>query len=123
MESFPAPVQRYLRKGERLGRASQQHVPASAGGGVCAAFLRVYPNVDGEDHAERIWAILKRPDTLNNLSRNAKTYGNGAMKVEPRALENLPIPDHGIAQVGDVLEGTARAGAFPSRRRRRSRWR
>ncbi|KAF5437760.1 hypothetical protein C5S35_02435 [Candidatus Methanophagaceae archaeon] len=43
--------------------------------------------------------ILKHPDTSKNLSLVGKSYGGGAIKVEPRALEKLPLPDHLIKKI------------------------
>jgi hypothetical protein len=40
-------------------------------------------------HFDALWRILNHP---TNIPLVAKTYGGGALKVEPRALEQLPIP-------------------------------
>ncbi|MCI0707757.1 MAG: hypothetical protein L0Y80_09785, partial [Ignavibacteriae bacterium] len=48
--------------------------------------LNFVSNFSGKDQ--------QHPDTLKNLSLVGKTYGSGAIKVEPRALSNLPIPDY-----------------------------
>jgi len=40
-------------------------------------------------HFDALWRILNHP---TNTPLVAKTYGGGALKVEPRALEQLPIP-------------------------------
>jgi hypothetical protein len=39
-----------------------------------------------------LWRILNHQNVLANIPLVAKTYGGGALKVEPRALEQLPIP-------------------------------
>ncbi len=44
------------------------------------------------EYVERLWTVLRDPATVARLPEVAKTYGAGAMKVEPRALEQLPLP-------------------------------
>jgi hypothetical protein len=39
-----------------------------------------------------LWLALEHPATIANLALVGKSYGSGAIKVEPRALERLPIP-------------------------------
>jgi hypothetical protein len=34
-----------------------------------------------------LWQLLQHPETVKNLVRVGKSYGSGAIKVEPRALE------------------------------------
>jgi len=124
LSAFPEAVRRYLREGERLGlperpllaqrrpwyrmetrtpppflftylgRRSSRFVRNAAGVVPLTGFLCVYPRADGEEHLERIWRMINHPDTLGQLSRIAKSYGHGAIKVEPRMLERLPIPEH-----------------------------
>jgi hypothetical protein len=60
----------------------------------------VYPYNDDPDFVDKLWEALNHPDTLANLPRVAKSYGGGAIKVEPRALERLPIPTHVLQAVG-----------------------
>ena len=54
------------------------------------AFLCIYPKQGIE--LESLWKALNDPRTLANLRMVAKSYGSDALKVEPRALERLPIP-------------------------------
>ncbi|MCC6146457.1 MAG: hypothetical protein IT308_02700 [Anaerolineaceae bacterium] len=63
-------------------------------------FLCVYPKSEDKEFMERLWKILNHPDTISNLSLIGKSYGDGAVKVEPRALERLPIPDSIIEYSG-----------------------
>jgi hypothetical protein len=49
---------------------------------------------------ERLWKVLHDPETVANLPLVGKSYGGGAIKVEPRALEALPLPAHLVAQAG-----------------------
>jgi adenine-specific DNA-methyltransferase len=124
VETFPDSIRRYLQEGESLGlpkrpliaqrrpwykvevrvpppflfaylgRRNTRFIRNTAGVVPLTGFLCVYPKDNREEHLEQIWKILKHPDTLVNLSKIGKTYGEGAIKVEPRLLEKLPIPDH-----------------------------
>lgn len=133
-EAFPDSVRRYLQEGESLGlpkrpliaqrkpwykmearvpppflfaylgRRNSRFIRNTAGVVPLTSFLCVYPKDNREEHLEQIWKILNHPDTLANLSKIGKTYGDGAIKVEPRVLEKLPISDHVIQQVGFPLQ-------------------
>jgi hypothetical protein len=130
IEAFPDPVRRYLQEGESLGlpkrpliaqrkpwykmevrvpppflfaylgRRNSRFIRNTAGVVPLTGFLCVYPKDNGEEHLEQIWKILNHPDTAANLAKIGKTYGDGAIKIEPRLLEKLPIPDHVIQQFG-----------------------
>jgi hypothetical protein len=54
-------------------------------------FLCVYPRRQDSIFISRLWEILRHPETIANLSLVDKSYGSGAIKVEPRALERLPL--------------------------------
>jgi len=64
----------------------------------------VHPRSNDEIDINQIWKILNHPDVIANLSRIGKSYGDGAIKVEPRSLEKLPIPDHVIEQLGFPMQ-------------------
>jgi hypothetical protein len=126
--TFPEPVRQYLQEGERLrlperplisqrkpwykmesrtpppflfaylGRRHLRFIRNIAGVIPLTGFLCVYPKVSDEAYIERIWKILNHPDTIANLSLVGKSYGGGAIKVEPRSLERLIIPNHVIEQ-------------------------
>jgi hypothetical protein len=49
---------------------------------------------------ERLWRVLSHPETVANLAKVGKSYGGGAIKVEPRALERLPLPDRLVRSEG-----------------------
>lgn len=90
------------RRSSRFIRNKERVVPLSC-------FHCVYPKSDDSEFTERLWAILRHPDTVANLLLVGKSYGSGAIKVEPRALERLPLPDHvvatsGIDQVGPPVQ-------------------
>ena len=53
-------------------------------------FLCVYPKPNIEPRA--LWMALNESVVIEGLSRVGKSYGDGAIKVEPRALEHLTIP-------------------------------
>jgi len=122
LESFPEPVRDYIRQGESLelhkraliasrrpwykmevrkippflfaylGRRNARFIKNTAGILPLTGFLCVYPLQENPDYLVKLWAVLNHPQTIKNLKLVGKTYGSGAIKVEPRALENLPIP-------------------------------
>jgi len=57
-------------------------------------FLYVYPQpgYSSPSAVNALWECMKKPEFLKYLELVAKTYGGGALKVEPRALERAPIP-------------------------------
>ncbi len=130
MQDFPLPVKDYLKEGESsglprkpliatrrpwykmekrrvppflfayLGRRNARFIRNEAGIIPLTGFLCVYPRCNDAAFIERLWFILRHPDTLKNLPLVGKSYGSGALKVEPRALENLPIPDTVVEAAG-----------------------
>jgi adenine-specific DNA-methyltransferase len=128
MEDFPVEVQEYLREGERIGlphkplissrkpwyRMEQRAIPPFlfaylgrrnarfirnlANVVPLTGFLCVYPHSNSLDYIARLWSILQHPQTIKNLNLIAKSYGSGAIKIEPRALERLPIPESLISE-------------------------
>lgn len=70
-----------------LGRRNARFVLNRAGVVPLTGFLCVYPREDGADSLQRLWRALTHPTTLGNLSLVGKSYGSGAIKVEPRALD------------------------------------
>jgi hypothetical protein len=83
-----------------LGRRNARFIRNMAAVMPLTSFLCVYPHRDDPDSIDRLWQALKHPDTVENLALVGKSYGAGAIKVEPRALERLPIPDHVVAELG-----------------------
>ncbi len=63
-------------------------------------FLCIYPRIAAPEYVEKLWRVLSHPETAKNLSLVGKSYGDGAVKVEPRALERLPIPEQVLREVG-----------------------
>jgi hypothetical protein len=129
-DEFPAALRRYLERGEAegipqrpviarrrpwhkmerrpippllfayLGRRDARFVRNLAGAVPLTGFLCVYPRSDDPDFVERLWRVLSLPQIVENLARVGKSYGGGAIKVEPRALERLPIPADAAREAG-----------------------
>lgn len=83
-----------------LGRRNSRFVRNTAKIIPLTGFLCVYPKSEDKEFVERLWKILNHPDTIANLVLIGKSYGDGAVKVEPRSLEKLPIPDNVIEESG-----------------------
>jgi len=83
-----------------LGRRNTRFIWNQAGAVPLTGFLCVYPNVPGVDAARRLFSALNDPETIANLPLVAKSYGGGAIKVEPRGLERLTVPDSVIKRYG-----------------------
>ncbi len=92
-----------------LGRRNARFIRNTAGVLPLTSFLCVYPHCRDEEHIEDLWALLSHPDTVGNLGRVGKSYGGGAIKVEPRALESLPIPRSAMGRL--ALHGIERLEA------------
>lgn len=129
-ECYPEKLKKYLRDGEKLGlpqrplisqrkpwyktevrnvppflfaylgRRNVRFIRNTARIIPLTGFLCVYPKSEEKEFVERLWKILNHPDTVSNLVLIGKSYGDGAVKVEPRALERLPIPDSVIEESG-----------------------
>lgn len=83
-----------------LGRRSARFIHNHAGALPLTGFLCVYPHQTDPASLEKLWKILRHPETVQNLARVGKSYGSGAIKVEPRSLERLPLPAHLTAAEG-----------------------
>jgi adenine-specific DNA-methyltransferase len=123
-ESYPKSIQDYLKVGEEmglpgrsliqqrkpwykmeqrkvppllfayLGRRNTRFIKNEAGVLPLTGFLCVYPTYDDPEYIDSLWQALNHPDTLENLKLVGKSYGSGAIKVEPGNLNKLPIPEH-----------------------------
>ena len=123
LEDLPARLRKYIQRGEQeglnqrallrtrrpwyrmehrtpppllfayLGRRNSRFVRNRAGVVPLTGFLCVYPHPHLADHVDSLWRVLNAPETIRNLRLVGKSYGGGAIKVEPRNLERLPIPD------------------------------
>lgn len=130
LEDFPLEVRNYLSEGEELGLPEkslisqrkpwyrmEKRIPPTflfaylgrqnirfisnlinvlpLTGFLCVYSLSKEPNFN-----EKLWYALNHPDTLFNLQFVGKSYGSGAIKVEPRSLEKLIIPNQIIKKFG-----------------------
>jgi adenine-specific DNA-methyltransferase len=129
IDHFPKAVQEYLRKGERagihkktliatrrpwykmevrpappflfayLGRRNARFIRNAAKVVPLTGFLCVYPRRNDPAFTSKLWKVLQHPETVANLSLVGKSYGGGAIKVEPRSLERLPLPSSVLSEV------------------------
>lgn len=129
-ENMPSTVKNYINEGEKLGfhkrtlistrhpwyrmevrkipqflfaylgRRSARFIRNSAGIVPLTGFLCVYPRSTDSEYINKLWIILQHPDTISNLQLVGKSYGSDAIKVEPRALENLPISEKLVSGIG-----------------------
>lgn len=83
-----------------LGRRDCRFILNEAGVVPLTGFLCVYPWDSRPDAVRRLWRALNHPATLENLAFAGKSYGGGALKVEPRQLDMLEIPDAVLKEVG-----------------------
>jgi adenine-specific DNA-methyltransferase len=129
-DGFPAPLRSHLESGEQqklhrraliqtrrpwykmeqrtppsilfayLGRRDCRFILNEAGVVPLTGFLCVYPFDTDPEAVQRLWRALNHPATLQNLAFAGKSYGGGAVKVEPRQLESLEIPEAVLREVG-----------------------
>jgi hypothetical protein len=76
-----------------LGRRSARFIRNRAGVVPLTCLLCVYPRHSSPEFIEHLWKVLSNPETIRNLRTVGKSYGGDAIKVEPRSLERLPLPD------------------------------
>ncbi len=129
-EKPPQQLQAYLRSGERaglpeksliktrrpwykmekrtpppilfayLGRRDCRFILNEASVVPLTGFLCIYPWDTTEAGVKKLWRAFNHPDTLANLSLVSKSYGGGALKTEPRQLDQLEIPQSVLDEVG-----------------------
>jgi hypothetical protein len=83
-----------------LGRRECRFILNEANVVPLTGFLCVYPWDSTPAVAKKLWRALNHPDTLANLGFVAKSYGGGALKAEPRQLDQLEIPQSVLDEVG-----------------------
>jgi adenine-specific DNA-methyltransferase len=83
-----------------LGRRNARFIRNLAGVVPLTCFLCVYPSSDDRAFVDGLWEVLRDPATRENLRLVGKSYGDGAIKVEPRALERLPLPKSVVQRAG-----------------------
>jgi hypothetical protein len=89
-----------------LGRRNCRFVRNDAAAVPLTSFLCVYPRDAAVDRGAA-WRLLGDPALLAALPEVAKSYGDGALKVEPRALERLPLPCSAVEANGLAVRGAA----------------
>ena len=137
LNNFPPDVQAYLRTGESaglpgraligqrrpwwkmetrqppqflfayLGRRNVRFIRNRAGVVPLTGFLCVYARHDEARFIAQLAQVLADPRTIANLARVGKSYGDGALKVEPRSLDRLPLPIDVVRAAGLPLTETA----------------
>jgi hypothetical protein len=141
-DKLPARVQKYLEDGEKnglpdktliktrkpwyrmeirktppilfayLGRRSARFILNRADVVPLTCLLCVYPKHASSDFVEHLWKVLSNPETIGNLKKVGKSYGGDAIKVEPRSLERLPLPDDLVRAEGLAKYLTPKQGAL-----------
>ncbi len=130
LSAFPEAVQKYLKQGEvngfssrtliatrrpwykmecrvpppflfaYLGRRNVRFIRNLVGAVPLTGFLCIYPKDTTKENIDKLWQLFTCPEILDGLASVGKSYGGGAIKVEPRSLEKLPIPKRLLEQVG-----------------------
>ncbi|MBU6408974.1 MAG: N-6 DNA methylase [Verrucomicrobia bacterium] len=83
-----------------LGRRDCRFILNEAGVVPLTGFLCIYPWDTNREAVRRLWRALNHPDTQQNLAFAGKSYGGGAVKVEPRQMDTLEIPEPVLREVG-----------------------
>jgi hypothetical protein len=83
-----------------LGRRNSRFILNEAGVRPLTGFLCVYAHSNDQEHIQRLWRALNDARTLANLRMVGKSYGFGAIKVEPRSLERLILPYEVCEELG-----------------------
>jgi tRNA1(Val) A37 N6-methylase TrmN6 len=83
-----------------LGRRDCRFILNEAGVVPLTCFLCIYPWETNREAVKELWRALNHPKTLQNLAFAGKSYGGGAVKVEPRQLETLEIPASVVREIG-----------------------
>lgn len=84
-----------------LGRRNVRFIKVEAPIQPLTGFLCVYPHKNIS--VDTLVAALNHPTTINELSKVGKSYGNGAIKVEPGGLRKLIVPWEAIKSAGIVV--------------------
>jgi len=91
-----------------LGRRNCRFVLNEASAIPLTAFLCLYPEDGRPGQIKSLWQALNHPTTQSNLAYVGKSYGRGAIKVEPRQLERLEVPIHVLEEAGWRRDGPER---------------
>jgi hypothetical protein len=85
-----------------LGRRDCRFILNEASVVPLTGFLCIYPWDTTQAGVKKLWRAFNHPDTLANLSLVSKSYGGGALKTEPRQLDQLEIPQSVLDEIGLV---------------------
>lgn len=133
VESLPPTLRRYLAEGEAMGVSKRSLIStrkpwykmerrdppailfAYLGRRNCRfilnearvlptnGFIAVYPLSGKHSYVMALFRVLQRPEVLEGLQWIGKSYGDGAVKVEPRSLDQLEIPDALASEEGLIV--------------------
>jgi hypothetical protein len=81
-----------------LGRRNTRFIRTRCEISPLTGFLCVYP-LDGVD-VDKLCAALNHPSTILELAKVGKSYGDGAIKVEPGGLRKLVVPFEALEAAG-----------------------
>jgi hypothetical protein len=85
-----------------LGRRNNRFIESLTDLTPLTGFLCVYPNPGVDKH--KLLKALNHPSSIQELSRIGKSYGDGAVKVEPGGLRKMVIPLDALTDAGFIYE-------------------
>lgn len=85
-----------------LGRRNTRFIRTRCDVSPLTGFLCVYP-LAGID-TDKLWVALNHPSTILELAKVGKSYGDGAIKVEPGGLRKLIVPFPALEAAGLKVE-------------------
>ena len=81
-----------------LGRRNNRFIDAQTDITPLTGFLCVYPRPEVDK--QKLLKALNHPSSIQELSRIGKSYGDGAVKVEPGGLRKMVIPLEALTESG-----------------------
>lgn len=91
-----------------LGRRNCRFILNDARALPTNSFIAVYPLSGDRSYVTALFRVLRRPEVLEGLQWIGKSYGDGAVKVEPRSLDQLEIADSVASEEGLIVPGLSR---------------
>lgn len=89
-----------------LGRRNSRFIHNKVGALPLNGFLCIYPKSKNKNDVKKLLKLINHKEVLKNLFLVGKSYGSDAVKVEPRALERLPIPEDLVKEYGLEIHPT-----------------
>jgi len=83
-----------------LGRRCSRFILNNGAARPLSGFLCVYPKERFKSKHVNLWKALNDPESIKALYRVGKSYGDGALKVEPRQLDSAIIPNSVLKRHG-----------------------